>query len=179
MAGAGGLKGWKIEVTNLRQLMNALEVIDKSAAKNINKTITGVAKRVVVDATYLTPYNNPLSGWGKWTSSRDNRDLSFDSGAVAKGFRVQRSNFRRRGVSAGLGYDVVQSNAAGAIFEVMGDGSRVTDKSGQNMVDVVNRRFPRKQPRTLIGAYYRNMSQEVRDEIRDQIVQEARKAGLT
>ncbi len=183
MAGAGGMSGWKIEVTNLRQLMNALEVIDKSAAKNINKTITGVAKRVVVDATYLTPYNNPLSGWGKWISSTNNRDLSFDSGAVAKGFRVQRSNFRRRGVSAGLGYDVVQSNAAGAIFEVIGDGSRVGETKfhwqGAGFVRNIANRFPRKQPRTLIGAYYRNMSQEVRDEIRDQIVQEARKAGLT
>lgn len=178
MAGAGGLNGWRVEVTNLKQLMNALEVIDKSAAKNINKTITGVAKRVVVDATYLTPYNNPLSGWGRWTFSRDGRDLSFESGAVAKGFRVQKSNFRRRGVSAGLGYDVIQSNAAGAIFEIMGDGSRVTTPSGQNMVDMVNKRFPRKQPRTLIAAYYRNMNEEVRNAIRDQIIDEARKAGL-
>jgi hypothetical protein len=176
MAGAGGLSGWKVEVTNLKQLMNALEVIDKSAAKNIQKTISAVSKRVVVDATYLSPGSNPLSGWGKWT--QNGRDLSFDVNAVTKGFRVQRSNFRRRGVSAGLGYDVIQSNAAGAIFEVIGEGNRVTNDSGQNMVDVINNRFPRKQPRTLIAAYYKNMSEEVRNEIRDQIVEEARKAGL-
>ena len=178
MANAGGLKGWKIEVTNLKQLMNALEVIDKSATKNIQKTITAVAKRVVVDASYISPGSTPLSNWGNWRFSRDGRDLSFDPGDVAKGFRVQKSNFRRRGVSAGLGYDVVQTNAAGAIFEVMGDGSRVTTRGGANMVNVINKRFPRKQPRTLIAAYYQNMSDEVRDGIRDQILDEARKAGL-
>jgi hypothetical protein len=178
MASTGGLSGWKIEVTNLKQIMNALEVIDKSAAKNIQKTITNVAKRVVVDATYLTPSGNPISNWGQWRFARDGRDLSFDSGDVAKGFKTQKSNFRRKGVSAGLGFDVVQNNAAGAIFELMGDGSRVTTRRGANMVSVINKRFPRKQPRTLIAAYYQNMNDEVRDGIRDQIIDEARKAGL-
>jgi hypothetical protein len=178
MAGASALKGWKVEVTNLKQLMNALEVIDKSATKNIQKTITNVAKRVVVDATYLTPSGNPISNWGQWRFARDGRDLSFDSGDVAKGFKTQKSNFRRKGVSAGLGFDVVQNNAAGAIFELMGDGSRVTTRRGANMVSVINKRFPRKQPRTLIAAYYQNMNDEVRDGIRDQILDEARKAGL-
>jgi cobalamin biosynthesis Mg chelatase CobN len=46
------------------------------------------------------------------------------------------------------------------------------------MVSVINKRFPRKQPRTLIAAYYQNMNDEVRDGIRDQIIDEARKAGL-
>ena len=175
---AGALNGWKVEVTNLRQLTNALEGIDKSAAKRINKTITDVAKRVVVDASYLTPGGNPLSNWGRWISAKDGRDLSFNSGDVARGFKVKRNNFKRKGVAAGLGFDVVQNNAAGAIFELMGDGSRVTTSGGRNLIDVVNNRFPRKQPRTLIAAYYQNMNDEVRDGIRDQIVDEARKAGL-
>lgn len=175
---AGALNGWKVEVTNLRQLTNALEGIDKSAAKRINKTITDVAKRVVVDASYLTPGGNPLSNWGRWISTKDGRDLSFNSGDVARGFKVKRNNFKRKGVAAGLGFDVVQTNTAGAIFELMGDGSRVTTSGGRNLIDVVNNRFPRKQPRTLIAAYYQNMNDEVRDGIRDQIVDEARKAGL-
>jgi hypothetical protein len=178
MAGAGGMGGWNIEVTNLKQLTNALEGIDKSANKRITKTITDVAKRVVVDATYLTPSNEMPSNWGKWTFSRDGRDLSFDSSDVAAGFKVKKSNFKRRGVSAGLGFDVIQTNAGGAIFEVMGDFSRATNDSGRNLIKVINERFPRKQPRTLIAAYYQNMNQDVRDGIRDQIISEARKAGL-
>ena len=61
----------------------------------------------------------------------------------------------------------------------MGDKSRVTTKSGASMVAVVNERFPRKQPRTLVQAYYQNMTQELRDSIRDQIIDAARKAGLS
>jgi hypothetical protein len=64
------------------------------------------------------------------------------------------------------------------MFEVMGSWNRVSNDRVENMVDMVNKRFPRKQPRTLIAAYYKNMSEEVRNEIRDQIVEEARKAGL-
>ena len=178
MAGASALKGWKVEVTNLKQIMNALEVIDKSATKNINKTITAVAKRVVVDSTYISPSRNPLSNWGQWKSSRDGRDLSFDSGAVAKGFRVQKNNFRRKGVSAGLGYDVVQTNAVGSIFELMSNGDRHTTNGGLAMTKSIAERFKGKQPRTLLKAYYQNMSDEVREGIKDQIIDEARKAGL-
>lgn len=179
MAKVGGVSGWKIEVTGLKQLINALEVIDKSAANELTKTMTDVAKRVKTDASYITPFSKPLSGWGQWTFSRDGRDLGFEPGAVAGGFAVQRNNFRRKGTSAGIGFDVVQRNAGGAIFEVMGDRSRVTTASGAHMVAVVNQRFPRKQPRTLVQAYYQNMSQELRDSIRDQIIDAARKAGLS
>ena len=178
MAGASALKGWKVEVTNLKQVLNAIEGIDKTAVKRIEKTIRSVAQGIVVDASYLTPGSNPLSNWGNWRFSRDGRDLSFNPGDVAKGFKVQKNNFKRRGVNAGFSYDVKQYDAAGAIFEVMGDGSRVTTRGGANMVRMINARFPRKQPRTLISAYYKNMNDEVRESIRDHIISEARKAGL-
>ncbi|MBV5336418.1 hypothetical protein JZU48_05475, partial [bacterium] len=106
------------------------------------------------------------------------RDLGFDSAAVSGGFKLRRSNFRRRGVSAGIGWDVYQTNAAGAIFEVMGDGSRVTTNAGQHLVDMINLRFPRKQPRALIPAYYSRMGPDFRDSMRDQILSAAREAGL-
>jgi|LakMenEpi03Aug12_release.lakeMendotaPanAssembly.Ray.scaffolds.fasta_scaffold816967_2 hypothetical protein len=179
MAGASASRGWKIEVTNLKQVLNAIEGIDKSAVKSIEKTIRGVAKGIAGDAASLTPSNNPIGNWGQWTFKRDGRDLSFNSSDVAKGFKVKKNNFKRRGVNAGFGFDVIQYDAAGAIFEVMGDGSRVTTRGGANMVNMINQRFPRKQPRTLIAAYYQNMNEEVRDSIREQIISEARKAGLT
>jgi hypothetical protein len=178
MAGAGGVRGWKIEVTNLKQIINAIEDIDKTAVKRIEKTIKTVANRIAVDAGYETSYKQPLSNWGSWISSRDGRDLSFETSDVVKGFKVKKNNYMRKGVSAGFGFDVVQTNAAGAIFEVMGSGDRVTNDSGKNLVDVVNNRFPRKQPRSLIPAYYQNMNDEVRESIRDHIISEARKAGL-
>jgi hypothetical protein len=175
MAGNGG---WKVEVTGLRQLLDALTEMDKKAAKVITKGITDAGKDVATAASYESPGTTPLSGWGAWTFSKDGRDLGFNPAAVSGGFKLRRSNFRRRGVSAGIGWDVYQTNAAGAIFEVMGDGSRVTTNAGKHLVDIINSRFPRKQPRSLIPAYYSRMGPDFRDSMRDQILAAAREAGL-
>lgn len=169
---------YQIEVTGMRQVFNALEKWDAAAAKTINRRITQAGKQVAIQASYLAPGSNPLSNWGAWTEQRRGRDLSFDSTAVASGFKVRRNNFRRRGVSAGIAWEVYQSNPAGSIFEVMGDKSRVTTNAGAHLVDTVTNRFPRKQPRTLIPAYYSVMTPDLRDEIKRTIENEARKAGL-
>lgn len=165
------MAGWTIEVTGLRQIMSALEQVDKKAAKAIQKRITDAAKMVAVEASYLVPGRNPISNWGTWFSSSGGRDLSFDPAVAAGGFKVRRNSFRRRGVSAGLGWDVYQTNPGGAIFELVGSGS------GQ-FVESVSERFRARQPRTLIPAYYAGVPEGMADEIADEILTEARKAGL-
>ncbi len=172
---------WTVEVTGLRQLINALEATDKRAAKMVTNEITKAGRQVATEARRLAPTEEPVSNWGTWnatTARGASRDLGFDPVKVAKGFRVQRNRFRRRGVNAGIGWSVYQSNAGGSIFEVMGSGRRVTTRSGASMVRTINRRFPGRQPRSLFGAYYRVMTPAMRDRIRDMIVAEARKAGL-
>lgn len=169
---------WRVEVTNLRQVFNALEQWDKQASKTVVRMITKAGRDVATEASYLAPGTNPLSNWGPWTEQRRGRDLSFDPSQAAKGFKVRRNNFRRRGVSAGIAFEVYQSNPGASIFEVMGDKSRVTTRAGAHLVDTIVSRFPRKQPRTLIPAYYRVMTPDLRDEIKRTIESEARKAGL-
>ena len=168
-----------VEVSGLRQILNALDETDKKASKEIQKRITTAAKSVALEAGYISPGSSPVSSWGTWWSSRDGRDLGFEPTRVARGFKVQRNNFRRRGVSAGAGWDVYQSDAGGNIFEVMGDGSRVTTRSGERLVQTINRRFPAKQPRSLIPAYYRVVTPELKNEIRDAIIREAQRLGLS
>lgn len=175
MAGAGG---WKIEVSNLRLLYDALGEIDKTARKKLEKRITSAGKEIATNASYIAPGKPPLSNWGRWTSSKDGRDLGFEPSVVARSFKLKKNNYKRRGVSAGIGWDVFQTNAGGAIYEIMGDSSRVTTPQGQHLVDVVNQRFPRRAPRTLFAAYYSVMSPDLRQEIADAIVKEARKIGL-
>ena len=182
MAGAGGASGWRIEVTNLRQVFNALDEMDKQAAKSITKEITKAGKEVVSEAKSLTD-NTPLSSWGQWTFSRDGRDLSFDVGRVVAGFTLRKNNYRRKGVNAGIGWDVWQKNPGGAIFEVIGDKSRVGENppftwQGAGFVDRISGKNKRKQPRTLIQAYYRVMTPELRERIKDQIIAEAQRLGL-
>jgi hypothetical protein len=179
MAGVGG---WKIEVTNLRQVFNALEAFDKGAVDVIKKNIRAKGTEVKKSAQSLSP-DNPLSGWGPWTFSRDGRDLGWDRARVVSGFTVKQNNFKKRGVSRGIGYDVIQRNAAGAIFEVMGDESGVgrTEYNWQGLgfVRRIKGRFPATRgPRTLVQAYYRHMTPEFREDIKAQIIAEARKAGL-
>lgn len=169
---------WRVEVTGLRQVIDALEQVDKKAANSIFREIRAGAQQIATAASYLVPGRNPVSNWGSWIYSRDGRDLSFDPGAAASGFKVRRNNFKRRGVAAGLGYDILQTNAGGNIFEVMGDGSRVTTSSGQNLVDTVASRYPGKTPRTLIKAYYSVDVPAMQERIRNDIIDAARKAGL-
>lgn len=169
------MAGWKVEVTGLRQVYDALAEVDKKAAREITKRITDAAKSVVTEASYISPGRNPISNWGTWFSSSGGRDLSFDPAAVSAGFKVRRNNFRRRGVSAGIAWDVYQTTPAGAIFELLGKGSTP-------FVESVSERFRGKNPRTLIPAYYlafNNDPQGFADDIAQQILTEARKAGLT
>lgn len=175
-----GKGGFRVEVTGFRELYNALDEVDKKATRRIVREITKAGKAVASDAAGRTPTDYPLSNWGAWgTTNRAGaqRDLGFNPAAVASGFRVRRNSFRRRGVSAGIGWDVIQSNAGGSIFEVVGDGSRVTTRSGANLVKVINERFGTRRPRSLFPAYYAQMS-GVRERIRDMIIADARKAGL-
>lgn len=171
------MAGWVVEVTGLRQVMDALTEVDKKAARAITKEITDAGKAVASSAAAMIS-GQPVSNWGSWTESRRSRDLSFDVGRVAAGFKVSKNNYRRRGVSAGIGWDVYQKDAAGAIFEVMGDGSRVTTKQGAHLVDTIVNRFPGKPPRILTPAYYKGMPPDLQDKVRDQILAAAREAGL-
>jgi hypothetical protein len=98
---------------------------------------------------------------------------------VAGGIRVQSNRFRRGGVNRGFGYDVVNKNPAGSIFEVIGDKSRTTSDRGAQFVDSINARYQqRKGPRTLLPAYYSVMGEGFREDILNEIKSEAKRLGL-
>lgn len=174
-----GTGGFRVEVTGFRQLYDALAEIDKKAARLVVREITKAGKAVATDASYRTPGTPPLSNMGTWNAlgKAGTRDLGYNPAAASAGFKVKRNNFRRRGISAGLGFDVVQTNAGASIFEVIGSGKRVRTASGAALVRNINARFPGRNPRSLFPAYYAQMD-GVRDRLRDIILTEARKAGL-
>lgn len=179
---AGGVGNWQIRVTNLRQVFNALEAMDEGAVKVIKKEIRAKGNQVKKSAQSLTP-ENPLSNWGPWTFSRDGRDLGWDHARVVAGFTLVQNNYRRGGVARGISWDVNQRNPAGAIFEVMGDFSKVGltkyDWQGEGFVRRITDRYPATRgPRTLVQAYYRHMTPDFREQIKQQIIAEARRVGL-
>lgn len=162
---------WRVEVTGFRELINALQEADKRAANTIIREITNAGKRAATNASYLVPGKNPVSGWGKWIDAKTGRDLSYEPATVSASFKLRRNNFKRRGISAGIGWDLYQTNPGGAIFELLGTGS-------SQFVESVSGRYNRKQPRTLIPAYYSVMTEDFQKKIHNMILTEARKAGL-
>lgn len=164
------MAGWKVEVTGLRQVYDALNQTDKAAVRVITKRITEAGKAVASSASSMSPRQNPISNWGTWFSS-SGRDLSFSPATVSGSYKLRRNNYRRRGVSAGIGWDVYQTNPGGAIFELLGKGS-------SDFVQTIAGRFPGKQPRVLIPAYRQGMPRGLADDIAKDILNEAKKAGL-
>lgn len=173
---------WYVEVTGLRKVYDSLNEWDRRSARVIDRMITDAGRDVVRSARSIAPNRNPVSNWGRWIEAKRGRDLSFDAGTASSGFKTRKNNYRRRGIKAGIAWEVVQTNPAGAIFELMGNKSRQSTPSGDHLKDMINARYkgtaPRTRPRTLIPAYYSVVTDALRDRIRQTIIDEARKAGL-
>lgn len=169
-----------VHITRMRQVFNALEETDKAAYRILVKEITDAAKKVQWSAATSTP-DRPVSGWGPWNYR--GRDLGFSPADVAAGFKVRKNNFRSYGVARGIGWDVVQSNPGGAVFEVVGDFSRVSTPSGAHLVQMINDRYgkPGKGTRILTKAYYKGLgdAEAFRERIAEMINEAARRAGLS
>jgi len=169
----------RVELTNMRVVFNALQETDNAAYRILVREITDAAKKVQWAAATSTP-DRPVSGWGPW--SHRGRDLGFSPADVAAGFKVRKNNFKAYGIARGIGWDVVQQNAGGAVFEVVGDFSRVSTPSGAHLVQMINERFgkPTKGTRILTKAYYKGLgdADAFRDRIIDMINDAARRAGL-
>ena len=147
----------KFEVEGLAPFVNRLEKFDKDVSKELKAEMRKGAD-VVAKAAQSTVGGVPISGWGVW--NHQGRDLGYNPSKVRSGFKVATNRYRRRGVTAAFGYDVVQSNAGGSVYEVIGDKSRTTDSRGEQFVDaVVSRSSARRNPRTLIPSYYEGIEQ--------------------
>lgn len=146
----------KFEVEGLAPFINRLEKFDKDVSKELKEGMKSGAG-VVAKAAQSTVGGMPISGWGAWTNGSD--DLGYRPPKVKSGFKVATNRYRRRGVTTAFGYDVVQANAGGAVFEVIGDKSRTTGARGDQFVDAVVAGRPGKTPRTLVPAYYEGFEQ--------------------
>ena len=118
----------KFDVEGLAPFINRLEKFDKDVSKELKAEMKKGAD-VVAKAAGSTVSGVPISGWGTW--NHQGRDLGYNPSKVKSGFKVATNRYRRRGVTAAFGYDVVQANAGGSVYEVIGDKSRVTGPQGE------------------------------------------------
>ena len=165
----------KFDVEGLAPFINRLEKFDKDVSKELKAEMKKGAD-VVAKAAGSTVSGVPISGWGTW--NHQGRDLGYNPSKVKSGFKVATNRYRRRGVTAAFGYDVVQANAGGSVYEVIGDKSRVTGPQGEQFVDsVVAASSGRRNPRTLVPAYYEGIEQ-ARERIKAALKDAMRKVGM-
>ena len=154
---------WHVQVTNLRQVYDALRAIEPAAVRALERDIKEAGREVVWAAATSVP-GPPVSNWGRWITrvQREDPNLGFYPSLVASGYKLVKSNFRSRGTNRGVAWDVQQYNYGGAVFEVMGDFSRITsdpryEKQAVHLVKTINERFPapKKGTRILTPAYYK------------------------
>ena len=143
------------------KFINDLEKFNKDVAKALKKDI-GRGAEQIVKAARADVIGNGLSGWGPWTHLDSGRDLSYEPSAVRSGIKRQTTRHRKRKITYSYSMDVVQNDAAGAIFEFAGS----KNESGEFFADNIVARYGpvKKVPRRLGKAYY-----EVIDEVSGKI----------
>lgn len=104
--------GASITVQGLDATLRALKIIDPEAMKALRVGFKTAASPVLDTAKRRVPASG-LSGWGGWGSR-----LDYDQTKVSRGLRSQVSVTRTR-----ASMRLVNSNAAGAVFETAGSRS--------------------------------------------------------
>lgn len=163
-----------VDVENLAPFINRLEKFDKDVSKELKAGIKSGAN-VIVDSARRRIMGNPISNWGRWIDagvmpkSTDGRDLSFNPTKVRSGIKAVPTRRRKAGVVVAYGIDVMSTNPAGSIYELVGSRGRTprfTDRFGGGPY-----------PRTLYPAYYEGIGEAMRI-IESAVDDAARKVGL-
>ena len=148
-------QGQKVFVLiGLEKTLKDLKEFDKKAVRKFNRLVNTELTKVQEEARALVPAIRPMSGWSVTTSAipggkarkGDARLASWNSAEVASGIRKSRAQQRLRGdytTSAGA---LMNTTAAGKIFETAGwstkqnrstmkDGNRASQQFKQTLRD--------------------------------------------
>ena len=110
----------EVTIYGARDTMRALKSMDPVMYEKMDQRIKDVFENLVVAARGNVP-GNVMSGWGHKNAGLWGSRLRWDPAAVRRGIKIKSSNkgpAKGRAVSAA--YLLVNSNAAGAVFELAG-----------------------------------------------------------
>jgi hypothetical protein len=148
---------WKINVAtpDIAAFINRLEKFDGDVSKELKQKMRKAAGLVAGSAR--SRQELPLSHWRyRWIEQdrASGRDLRYNVAQARRGIKVKTNRHRKSGVTIGFGMDVVQTDAAGAIYELAGS----KNDSGHRFNTILNRtQGAGPYPRTLFAAYYDQM----------------------
>ena len=125
-----------IEIVGMREVTRALGEIDKDAKRILDKGVREAAAELVTKSRGHV--STGLSGWERWKERT--APSGFDPMKVSRGIKVSRSANRRRGTTTENVVSVINSSAAGAIWETAGRKTSGKTKAGKVMIAAITRR---------------------------------------
>lgn len=128
------------KIVGLDETVRALRQFDPAALKEMNKTIYQAMKIAQVDARQLAPAVSPLSGWARPVKEGRWADRTFTPKAVKMGLKTKIDRARRRGTWTSKAYLLINSDAAGSIYETAGrKNPKGNTKQGANFNKLIAR----------------------------------------
>jgi hypothetical protein len=157
------LRSVDVDVTGLAEVVRELRKIQPELAKELPKSMRNAISPVVAEARTLLPTPSPLSNWGTWQLARQS---GGDRNWTRKAYTgiVAKSN---TGASKGRNridlLEIVQKDAAGAIYENAGRRAATTDPRGLRFIAQLNEQHG-ESPRYLWPAVEKNLGY-INDEV--------------
>ena len=108
-------------MVGLEQTIRDLREFNPDALKIMNKEIYQVMKKIQTDARALMPAATPLSNWGK--PAKEGTEwarLQFQPRPARMGVKTKIERQRRKGDVTSRAYLIINSDAAGAVYETAG-----------------------------------------------------------
>jgi len=128
------------KIVGLDETVRALRQFDPDALKEMNKTIYAAMKIAQIDARQLAPSVTPLSGWGRPVKAGRWADRTFTPKAVKMGLKTKIDRTRKRGNWTSKSYLLINSDAAGSIYETAGRKNPAgNSKQGANFNKLIAR----------------------------------------
>jgi hypothetical protein len=125
-----------VRIDNAASVRRLMRDAAPDLLKEIDKANREAAKPILAYAKSIVPNRAPISGWAHAGRT------GWDSGKVAKGM-VLRAGKRSSFSDYRSLLEFRQTNAAGAIFEVLGRRGQPKTEKGRRFLDVINKRYPR------------------------------------
>lgn len=166
---------------NSAEFINRLEKFDPDVSKALKKEIRQASGDIVkASRSIWDSYGLPLHNWGYGWNTSTGRDLVFHGSAAKGGVKARQYRARKAGVTVAYGYQVVQTNAAAAIFELAGsdnDESKDTRGGSNTFNQNLLNKYPNAPfPRVLYPSYYAGIG-PARKRIEAAVQEAARKVG--
>ena len=108
-------------MVGLEQTIRDLKQFNPDALKIMNKEIYQVMKKIQTDARALMPAAAPLGNWGKAAKEGTEWErLQYNPKSARMGVKTKIERQRRKGNTVSRAYLIINSDAAGSVYETAG-----------------------------------------------------------